>query len=318
MAVSILIVDDYPPFRQLVRMALQMRTDFRIVAEATDGMEAVQSALAYQPDLILLDINLPQLNGIEASRQIHSLAPHSKILLLTQESSPSFISQAFHFGVAGYVQKARAFDELIPAIDSVLRRIRFVGSGLGDVYSYSKDIADTPQHQVQFYSDDAVLLESFSRHVAAGLRAGDTAFVVATKSHLDALAHWLRREGFDLDSAMQQGTYVAVDAPMAVSNFMVGDLPDPTRFSERGKAFAELAESAKRRGHRVVACGETTHLLWSEGKTQAAIQAERMWNEVVKKHGIDALCAYSLDDFQDRDELLFESVCAEHTSFTSR
>src|SRR5262249_25150828 len=155
--------------RQLVRMALQMRTDFRVVAEATDGMEAVQSALDLQPDLILLDINLPQLNGIEASRQIQKLAPHSKIVLLTQESSPSFISQAFHFGVAGYVQKARAFDELIPAIDSVLRRIRFVGSGLGDVYSYSKDIAVTPQHQVQFYSDDAVLLESFSRHVAAGL-----------------------------------------------------------------------------------------------------------------------------------------------------
>jgi DNA-binding NarL/FixJ family response regulator len=315
-AVSILIVDDYQPFRQLVRMALQMRTDFRVVAEATDGMEAVQSASDYQPDLILLDINLPQLNGIEASRQIHRLAPHSKIVLLTQESSPSFISQAFHFGVVGYVQKARAYDELIPAIDSVLRKIRFVGSGLGD--AYSKDDADIWQHQAQFYSDDSILLETFSRHVGAGLRAGDTAFVVATKSHLDSLAHSLRREGFDLDSAMQQGTYVAVDAPMALTNFMVGDLPDPARFSERARAFAELAESAKRRGHRVVACGETAHLLLSECKTQAAIQTERLWNEVVKTHGVDAVCAYSLDHFRDPDEFLFESVCAEHSSFSSR
>ena len=236
-AVSILIVDDHQPFRRIVRMALQSRTDFHIIAEAADGMEAVQSARALQPDVILLDVNLPLLNGIEASRQIQRFAPHSKVLLLTQESSPSFVSQVFHFGVAGYVHKAHAYGELIPAIDSVLRRIRFIGSGLGD-NAYSKNIADISQHRVQFYSDDAILLESFGRHVAAGLRAGDTAFVVATKSHLDALAHRLRLEGLDLDSAMQQGTYVALDAATAVSNFMVGDLPDPARFSERAKEIA--------------------------------------------------------------------------------
>lgn len=316
-AVSILVVDDHQPFRQIVRMALQSRTDFHVVAEAADGMEAVQSALVLQPDVILLDVNLPLLNGIEASRQIQRLAPHSRVLLLTQESSPSFVSQVFHFGVAGYVHKAHAYSELIPAIDSVLRRIRFIGSGLGDLV-YSKDVADISQHRVQFYSDEAILLESFGSHVAAGLRAGDTAFVVATESHLDALAHRLRLEGLDLDSAIQRGTYVALDAATTVSNFMVGDLPDPARFSERSKGFDELAGLARGRGHRVVACGETTHLLWSQGKTEAAIRAERLWNEVVKTHGVDALCAYSLNDFQDQDELLFESICVEHSGFLSR
>jgi DNA-binding response OmpR family regulator len=280
-------------------------------------MEAVQSARALQPDVILLDVNLPLLNGIEASRQIQRLAPHSRVLLLTQESSPSFVSQVFHFGVAGYVHKAHAYGELIPAIDSVLRRIRFIGSGLGD-NAYSKDIGDTSQHRVQFCSDDAILLESFGRHVAAGLRAGDTAFVVATLSHLDVLAHRLRLEGLDVDSAIQQGTYVALDAATVITNFMVGDLPDPARFAERSKGFAELAGSARKRGHRVVACGETTHLLWSQGQTEAAIRTERLWNEVVKTHGVDALCAYSLDDFRGQDELLFESVCVEHSGFVSR
>jgi DNA-binding NarL/FixJ family response regulator len=316
-AVSILIVDDHQPFRQIVRMALQSRTDFHVVAEAADGMEAVQAARTLQPDVILLDVNLPQLNGIEASKQIHKFAPHSKVLLVTQESSPSFVSQVFHFGVAGYVHKAHAYGELIPAIDSVLRRIRFIGSGLGD-NTYSRNIADVSHHRVQFYSDDAILLESFGRHVAAGLRAGDTGFVVATKSHLDALAHRLRSEGLDLDTAMQQGTYVTLDAATALSNFMIGDLPDPALFSERSKGLAELAESARSRGHRVVACGETTHILWSEGKIEAAIRAERLWNEVVKTFGLDALCAYSLDGFQDQDELLFERVCVEHSGFLSR
>jgi DNA-binding NarL/FixJ family response regulator len=316
-AVSILIVDDHQPFRQAVRNALQSRTDFHVIAEADDGAEAVQAARTLQPDVILLDINLPGLNGIEAGKQIHTLVPKSKILLLTQESSSSFVSQALHFGVAGYVHKARAYGELIPAIDSVLKGIRFVGNGLEDHAGLRHD-ADGSRHRVQFYSDETILVESFARHVATGLRAGDTAFVVATNSHLDALAHRLRLEGLDLDGAMQQGTYVAVDAVSAVSNFMVGDLPDPARFFERAKAFAELAESARRRGHRVVACGEPTDLLWAEGKIDAAIRSERLWNDVVKTHGVDALCAYSLNGFSGRDELLFESVCSEHSGFSSR
>jgi hypothetical protein len=100
---------------------------------------------------------------------------------------------------------------------------------------------------------------------------------------------------------------------------MVGDLPDPVRFFEGAKGVSELAQAAKRRGGCVVACGECTHLLWAEGKTVAAIQAERLWNQVVKMHGVDALCAYSLEGFQAHEsELLFERVCAEHSSFSSR
>ena len=109
-----------------------------------------------------------------------------------------------------------------------------------------------------------------------------------------------------------------MDAEAAVSGFMAGDLPDPARFSERAREIAELAESARRRGHRIVACGETSHLLWSEGKTEAAIRAERLWNEVVKTHRMDALWAYSLNDFQGHNEALFESVCVEHSGLLSR
>jgi DNA-binding NarL/FixJ family response regulator len=317
-AVSILIVDDHQLFREAVRMVLQMRADFHVIAEAADGMEAVQAARALQPDVILLDINLPKLNGLEAGRQIRTVAPRSKILLLSQESSSSFMYRAFRFGAGGYVQKARAYEELIPAIDSVLKGIRFVGSGVRDSW-LSKGTAANYQHHVQFYSEDRILLESFGRHVASALKAGDTAFVVATESHLDALGQGLRLDGFDLDSAIQQGTYVAVNATTALSNFIVGDVADSVRFFERAKGFAKLAEAANRSGHRVVACGETTYLLCAEGKIEAAIQGERLWNEVVKTHGVDALCAYSLDAFQDnKSELLFEKVCAEHSSFSSR
>jgi CheY-like chemotaxis protein len=266
----------------------------------------------------LLDINLPNLNGLEAGTQIRTVAPQSKILLLSQESSPSFIYYAFRFGAAGYVQKARAYDELSPAIDSVLKGIRFVGSGVRESWFSKRTEADY-RHHVQFYSEDRILLESFGGHVAAALKAGDTAFVVATQSHLEALGQQLRLDGFDIDGAIQQGTYVAVDAATALSSFIVGDVADSVRFFERAKGFAKLAEAANKRGHRMVACGETTHHLCAAGKTEAAIQGERLWNEVVKTNGADALCAYSLDSFHDnKSELLFEKVCAEHSSFSSR
>ena len=86
--IRVLVVDDYAPFQRFVCSTLEQRPELQIVGKASDGLEAVQKAAELQPDLILLDIGLPTLNGIEAARQIRKLAPHSKILFLSQESSP--------------------------------------------------------------------------------------------------------------------------------------------------------------------------------------------------------------------------------------
>ena len=83
----ILLVDDFEPFRRFVRMSLQARAEFRIVGEALDGMEAIQKAEDLQPDLILLDIGLPKLNGMVAAEQIRTLAPDAKLLFVSLESS---------------------------------------------------------------------------------------------------------------------------------------------------------------------------------------------------------------------------------------
>jgi DNA-binding NarL/FixJ family response regulator len=99
----------------------------QIVGEASDGLEAVQKALELTPDLILMDIGLPSLNGIEAARQILKLVPESKILFLSQESSAEVMQEALSLGACGYVVKVNAGIELIPAIDAVLSGKTFFG-----------------------------------------------------------------------------------------------------------------------------------------------------------------------------------------------
>lgn len=122
----VLLVDDNEPFRRFVRAALSVRPDLQVISEASDGLEAVQTARELQPDLIVLDIGLPSLNGIEAARRIRNLSPKSKILFLSQESSPEIVQEALRLGALGFVMKARAGSELLAAVEAVCRDEQFV------------------------------------------------------------------------------------------------------------------------------------------------------------------------------------------------
>jgi len=105
-SVRVLLVEDFDPFRRFTRTTLQ--TELQIIAEVSDGLEAVNKAQELQPDLILLDIGLPGLNGIEAARRIRKLSPESKIIFVTQESSADVIEEAMNSGALGYVVKTQS------------------------------------------------------------------------------------------------------------------------------------------------------------------------------------------------------------------
>lgn len=114
-----LLVDDFAPWRRLVCSIVQETFEVRIVCEVSDGQAAVEKANKLRPELILLDIGLPKLNGIAAARQICQIAPTSKILFVAAEYSGDVVREALRFG-AGFVAKADAHEELMPAIRAVI------------------------------------------------------------------------------------------------------------------------------------------------------------------------------------------------------
>jgi DNA-binding NarL/FixJ family response regulator len=119
-------VEDYEPMRQTVCARLQNRRDLHVICEASDGLEAVQKTTELKPDLVLMDIGLPYLNGIEAARQIRELVPDAKIIFLTQESAEDIVEEAFSLGAQGYVFKIKAGIDLLPAIEAVVLGRQFV------------------------------------------------------------------------------------------------------------------------------------------------------------------------------------------------
>ncbi|PWT88178.1 MAG: response regulator [Blastocatellia bacterium] len=118
-SLRILLVDDFTPWRNYVVSILQERQCFDVVGEAADGQEAIERATELQPDLILMDIAMPKMNGIEAARRIRDSAPNSKILFFSVEISDELAEAALAVGGQGYIVKKEVRAKLLPSIDNL-------------------------------------------------------------------------------------------------------------------------------------------------------------------------------------------------------
>jgi len=339
-SIRVLVVEDYAAFRRVLVSAIQSKAEIQVICEVADGPEAVQKARELQPELILLDIGLPRLNGIEAARQIRNLSPESKILFVSQESSADIVQAALVTGAKGYVVKADVGRELIPALDAVLRGQTYVskslsGHGLTNVPDRSaihlvemrhgletrreQGLQSTRHHEVGFYSDNRSLLDGYTRFVGAVLKSGNAAIVVATELHREKLLARLQAYGLDMSATIEQGRYIALDNAETIATFMVNDLPDPVLFSKvTGNLMARTAKSVEGDHARVAACGECAPLLWERGNAEGAVRLERLWDEIARSYGVQVLCGYPQSSFQGRTEGdTFDRICAEHSSVLS-
>jgi DNA-binding NarL/FixJ family response regulator len=130
--VCVLVVDDYEPWRRRIRISMLRRMPHTRVVEALDGLEAVQIAPELNPDLVLLDIGLPNLNGIEVAHRLCKTVPGAKVIFLSQETDEEVVRAALSTGAKGYVVKIDAESELLPAIEAVFRGETFVSSRVRD------------------------------------------------------------------------------------------------------------------------------------------------------------------------------------------
>jgi DNA-binding NarL/FixJ family response regulator len=126
--VRIILVDDFKPWRDFVASLLQKNPEWQIVCEVSDGLVAVQKADEFRPDLIVLDIGLPTLNGIEAAAAIRKVATETKILFSSENRSSEVVAAALRAGGHGYVVKSDGADELLQAVEAILQGKRFVSS----------------------------------------------------------------------------------------------------------------------------------------------------------------------------------------------
>jgi len=326
-AIRVLVVDDFEPFRRLVVSILQKQPELQIICEASDGLEAVQKAEELQPDLILLDMGLPTLNGTEAARQIRKLSPGSKIIFVSQESSAALVGAALAIGAAGYVVKTDAGRELLTAVNVAMLGGVFVGSRFSDhdfartslARAFEQNIETANRHEAGFHFDDDGLLDDITQFIGTALKAGNAAIVVATGSHREKLLPRLQACGLETAAAIEKGRFILLDAADTLAAFMLDGMPDPVRFLRLLGDLITRAKAANGEQARVAVFGECVHLLWAEGNAEAAIEVEKLGNRLAKAYDVDILCGYSLGGVQGgMDSHIFQRICAEHSAIYSR
>ena len=119
MTIRILLVDDHPIVRQGLKTLLEGHSDWEVIGEASDGAEALEKAKDLSPDVMVLDITMPRMNGLEACRLLRKRAPQLEILFVTQHDSPQMMREALEAGARGYVVKSNAARDLLEAVEAV-------------------------------------------------------------------------------------------------------------------------------------------------------------------------------------------------------
>lgn len=340
-SIRVLVAEDYQPFRLFLISTVQSRPELLVIGEVADGHEAVKKAEDLQPELVLLDIGLPALNGIEAARQIRSVSPCSKILFVSQESSADIVQAALETGALGYVVKSDAGLELVAALGSVLRGETYVSkslvghdlrrvpdrSALHRVETHpglpphrQQGLQRTHCHEVEFYSGDRSLLDGFTHFLGAALKKGDAAIVIARELRRDKILARLHAYGLDMSAMIQQGRYVALDSAEVVSTFMLNDLPERDQFYRvTNDLITRTAKSVHGEYARVAACGECAPLLLEQGNAEGAVRLEQLWDEIARSYGVQVFCGYPLSSLQGRaGKHTFGRICAEHSAVLSR
>ena len=305
----VLLVDDHLPWRRHMSSVVQSSSGWCVVGEGDDGPDAIEKAAALQPDLILLDMELPTLSGLEAARRILAAAPATRVLFVSAHRSWDIVEAAMVAGARGYILKPELGRDLLPAMQAIADGQRWVSSTLT-----GRDAQARHRHEVALYSEDAALLDGNARFVAAALNAGKSAIMVVAEARRSRFERAMEAHGVDIDQAAAELRYVPLDLAALFAGFMVDGWPDEDRFWKAASAVViAAARASKGASPLVAAAGEGCATLFGTNP-DATIRLEQMWNALAHAYNLDVFCGYLGASGQDESAPAFQQVCRAHTA----
>jgi CheY-like chemotaxis protein len=313
----VLVADDNRKILTWVSDLLCSR--FEVVAEVTHGRAVLEAAAKFDPDLVVLDIAMPEMNGIQAARELRRLGLRAKIVFLTLCQDDEYLAAAFESGALGFVYKSRLHTDLIPALDQAFEGYRFVSpQGFLGQRAGTNITTWFPRgsgfHTMQFYHDDQDRLAGGIDFVVAALKESATVIYVDSKAHLAGLTRKL--EVFGLRAAIERGHFIALDVHRDVLPYiMVGGMPNAAQMIGVFDGAVRQASSPNQNSRRFALAGEIAPVLWAEGLPEAALEAERLTDEFVHARSASVFCTYPVEFlYKTHHHQTMARLCALHTS----
>jgi two-component system, NarL family, response regulator LiaR len=171
--IRIILADDHPLMRQAIRMWLEKQQDLEVIAEASDGREAIDIALKLQPDIVIMDISMPKINGLEATKEIVSRCPDTQVLVLTVHTDDEHIRGMLQAGISGYIFKNAPGEDIVRAVRSVYSgESVLIPNEPFDIKDLNFNIKPLPKNKI---NDLSVRELKILKYVANGLSNKDIA-----------------------------------------------------------------------------------------------------------------------------------------------
>lgn len=166
------------------------------------------------------------------------------------------------------------------------------------------------EHLVQIYEDDHAFLDTLAGFAGGGLRSGDGVIIIATDTHLEALASRLIQSGINVAAAQGEARYIPVDAEELLSRLVFRGWPDDYLFT---RVVTDLLARAGTGGRRVRAFGEMVAILWARGQNAATVRLEHLWQGICQSHGLSLFCAYPRSGFTQDARTSIQELCDLHS-----
>ena len=310
--IRVLVVDDFEKVRQFLCSKIAKRPSFMVVGQAGNGVEAIAQAKQLQPDIVLLDVGLPKLDGIKAARQIASCSPGSHIIYISANRELEIVEACLQAGGRGYVLKSDLENDFWPAVEAALRGDTFLSSSVSAADRPARQEKSSGHHMVVCLNH-AALVAQYAAWVAPALKRGSPVIVVADEAHQRGVQNVLREHGLDVEAAIRGREYRYLNPSKALAEVMKAGMPDPSRLSALVQDLIQGKVQPEGPQVRVVA-GEMSPQLLAEGKVEAAIELEKLWEELTAQYALHTLCGYLTEHFDDKQPELLQEFTAHHSA----